>query len=257
MSAPISEVEAQSLVLGGGGCRRRSSRLAARAFARRFHSRRGASRGCGRGSSISSCSPPRSCRARSSTPGACTRSRRSSTTRAHTSRRPTPSTSCMHSLRTRTGTTIRRWAGSCSAAGGDVASLFNASSSTIGGSRTFVFAAVRRECRAPLRHRPATRASACVERAGSWALRALAARGRLPADGVARQHRDAVAARRVLPRVDAQRRIAAYAGSAVVFALSILTKETFLLFLPALVVAVWSTCRRRRAVSRSWSSERC
>ncbi len=40
------------------------------------------------------------------------------------------------------------------------------------------------------------------------------------------------------------RRMAAYAGSAVCFALSILTKETFLLFLPALVMAVWSTCSR-------------
>jgi len=41
-----------------------------------------------------------------------------------------------------------------------------------------------------------------------------------------------------------RRRMVAYAGSAVCFALAILTKETFLLFLPALVLAVWSTCAR-------------
>jgi hypothetical protein len=41
-----------------------------------------------------------------------------------------------------------------------------------------------------------------------------------------------------------RRRMAAYAGSAVCFALAILTKETFLLFLPALALAVWSTCAR-------------
>lgn len=39
-----------------------------------------------------------------------------------------------------------------------------------------------------------------------------------------------------------RRRMAAYAGSAVCFAFSILTKETFLLFLPALALAIWSTC---------------
>jgi hypothetical protein len=41
-----------------------------------------------------------------------------------------------------------------------------------------------------------------------------------------------------------RRRMAAYASSAVSFALAILTKETFLLFLPALALAVWSTCAR-------------
>ena len=41
-----------------------------------------------------------------------------------------------------------------------------------------------------------------------------------------------------------RRRMAAYAGSAVCFAFAILTKETFLLFLPALALAIWATCSR-------------
>lgn len=39
-----------------------------------------------------------------------------------------------------------------------------------------------------------------------------------------------------------RRRMGAYAGSAVCFAFCVLTKETFLLFLPALALAIWSTC---------------
>ena len=39
-----------------------------------------------------------------------------------------------------------------------------------------------------------------------------------------------------------RRRMVAYAGAAVCFGAAILTKETFLLFLPALALAIWTTC---------------
>ena len=41
-----------------------------------------------------------------------------------------------------------------------------------------------------------------------------------------------------------RRRVAAYAASGVCFALAVLSKETFLLFLPALAFLVWTTCAR-------------
>ena len=127
---------------------------------------------------------------------------------------------------------------------GSVASLFNASSSTIGGSRTFVFllfvvsAALLYGIARRLALPPALSALAV----GLFGLSPLAVdyQRMVLLDNIAMPWLLGAFFLALTPT----RRIAAYAGSAVLFAAAVLTKETFVLLLPALVVLIWTSCPR-------------
>jgi hypothetical protein len=127
---------------------------------------------------------------------------------------------------------------------GSVASLFNASSSTIGGARTFVFllfvlsAALLYGIARRLALPPASSALAV----GLFGLSPLAIdyQRMVLLDNIAMPWLLGAFFLALTPT----RRIAAYAGSAVLFAGAVLTKETFVLLLPALVVLIWTSCPR-------------
>jgi hypothetical protein len=127
---------------------------------------------------------------------------------------------------------------------GTLASLFTASSSTIAGARTFVFLVfvlsavllfgIARRLELP----PGLSALAV----GLFGLSPLAVdyQRMVLLDNIAMPWLLGAFFLALTPT----RRIAAYAGSAVFFAAAILTKETFVLFLPALVVLIWTSCPR-------------
>lgn len=120
--------------------------------------------------------------------------------------------------------------------------LFNPSSSTIAGARTFILLlfAVSAMLLYGIARRLSLSAGTSALAVGLFGLSPLAVdyQRMVLLDNIATPMLLAAFFLALTPR----RRLLAYAGAAVCFGAAILTKETFLLFLPAIALAIWATC---------------
>ena len=120
--------------------------------------------------------------------------------------------------------------------------LFNPSSSTIAGARTFILLlfAVSAMLLYGIARRLSLSPGTSALAVGLFGLSPLAVdyQRMVLLDNIATPMLLAAFFLALTPR----RRMVAYAGAAVCFGAAILTKETFLLFLPAIALAIWTTC---------------